>query len=284
MIDAIITSITDIIINIFPLDCLTPMFMRRAMLGILLIAPFAAFSGIHIVNSQMSFFSDAIGHSAFAGVALGLIFSFPIDVSMPVVALIVGILVMELRQKTKLSTDTVIGIIFSAIVAFGLAVVSKNRAAARNINMFLYGDILTIGNFEIVYLFILLIILFIFQIFSWNRMLHIAINEQIATVHRIPIRVYQFIFTCLLSLVVIVCVRAVGVLLVTAILIVPAAIARNIARNSSQLFYVTLVASYISCVAGLIISAQDWAQIPAGASIVLTACLLFAISHVFRHK
>jgi zinc transport system permease protein len=206
---------------------------------------------------------------------------------MPALALAIGLLIMYLRRGSRLSTDTVIGIIFSAVVAFGLAIVSRNREASRGINMFLYGDILTIGDNEIALLACLLVAFLAFQFFAWNRMLHISVNEQIAGVHRIPVALYQYLFAGLLSLVVILCVRAVGVLLVTAILIVPAATARNLARNSRQLFFLSLVFSYISCAGGLLISAQPWANVPAGAAIVLLACAMFAVSFVaarFRSK
>lgn len=288
MLNELVLRISDLVAVLFPVECMEPEFMRRAMLGLLLIAPLAALSGVQVVNSRMSFFSDAIGHSAFAGVAIGLILSVPagldqqtaVEFSMPALALVIGLLIMYLRRGSRLSTDTVIGIIFSAVVAFGLAIVSRNREAARNANMFLYGDILTIGDNEIALLAVLLAAFLAFQFFAWNRMLHISVNEQIAGVHRIKVAVYQYVFAALLSLVVILCVRAVGVLLVTAILIVPAAAARNFARNSRQLFFLSLLFSYVSCAGGLLISAQqwEWANMPAGAAIVLLACALFAVS------
>ena len=280
MLNELILRLSDLAAMLFPFDCMGPEFMRRAMLGLLLIAPLAALSGVQVVNSRMSFFSDAIGHSAFAGVALGLILSLPPEFTMPVLALAIGLLIMYLRRGSRLSTDTVIGIIFSAVVALGLAIVSRNREASRGINMFLYGDILTIGNDEIALLACLLVVFLAFQFFAWNRMLHISVNEQIAGVHRIKVSVYQYLFAALLSLVVILCVRAVGVLLVTAVLIVPAATARNFARNSRQLFFLSLAFSYISCTGGLLISAQQWADVPAGAAIVLLACAMFAVSFI----
>ena len=287
MLNEIILSVSNLVAKLFPLPCMEPEFMRRAMLGLLLIAPLAALSGVQVVNSRMSFFSDAIGHSAFAGVAVGLIFSMPVEFSMPALALAIGLLIMYLRRGSRLSTDTVIGIIFSAVVAFGLAIVSRNREASRGINMFLYGDILTIGDNEIALLAGLLVAFLAFQFFAWNRMLHISVNEQIAGVHRIKVSVYQYLFAALLSLVVILCVRAVGVLLVTAVLIVPAATARNFARNSRQLFFLSLIFSYVSCAGGLLISAQPWAGVPAGAAIVLLSCAMFAVSFIaarFRSK
>ena len=278
MLNEIILFVSGLVAKLFPLGCMEPEFMRRAMLGLLLIAPLAALSGVQVVNSRMSFFSDAIGHSAFAGVAIGLIFSLPPEVSMSALALVIGVLIMYLRRGSRLSTDTVIGIIFSAVVAFGLAIVSRNREASRNVNMFLYGDILTIDDREIALLAVLLAAFMAFQFFAWNRLLHISVNEQIAGVHRIKVAAYQYLFAALLALVVILCVRAVGVLLVTAVLIVPAATARNCARNSRQLFFLSLLFSYTSCAGGLLISAQQWASIPAGAAIVLRSCAMFAVS------
>ena len=166
MLNEIILKIADFAAMLFPLDCMGPEFMRRAMLGLLLIAPLAALSGVQVVNSRMSFFSDAIGHSAFAGVALGLILSLPVEFTMPGLALAIGLLIMYLRRGSRLSTDTVIGIIFSAVVAFGLAIVSRNREASRGINMFLYGDILTIGDNEIALLAGLLVAFLAFQFFA----------------------------------------------------------------------------------------------------------------------
>jgi len=281
MLNEMIVRSAELVSCLFPFDCMEPMFMKRAMLGLMLIAPLAALSGIQVVNSNMSFFSDAIGHSAFAGAAIGLLLAMPVNFTMPGVALIIGLLIMGLKRKSRLSTDTIIGIIFSAIVAFGLAIVSRNREASRGANMFLYGDILTIGDTEITMLAVLLMLFLIFQVVAWNRMLHISVNAQIATVHRIQTGVYQYLFAALLSLVVMLSVKAVGVLLVTAIMIVPAATARNFSKNSKQLFYSALAVSYLCSAGGLLVSAQKWANVPSGAAIVLLSCAVFAVSFLY---
>ena len=101
MLNEIILELSDLAAMLFPLDCMGPEFMRRAMLGLLLIAPLAALSGVQVVNSRMSFFSDAIGHSAFAGVALGLILSLPPEFTMPGLALVIGLLIMYLRRGSR---------------------------------------------------------------------------------------------------------------------------------------------------------------------------------------
>ena len=255
-----------------PFECLTLEFMQRALIGLLLIAPLAAVTGVQVVNSRMAFFSDAIGHSAFAGVALGLIFAVSPNWTMPLLALLVGILIMALKRGSRLSSDTAIGVIFSAVVAFGLAIVSRNKSVARDMQMFLYGDILTIGETEIAILFFLFLLFCVFQYFSYNRLLCISVNPRLASVHRIPVGVYQYAFTALLSLVVIFSVRAVGVILVTA------ATARNLAGSSRGMFWISLGVAYVSAVSGLIVSAQEWAGTASGATVVLISCILFCVS------
>ena len=126
-----------------PLDCLHAGFMQQALLAILLLAPMTAALGVSVITFRMAFFSDAIGHSAFAGVALGLLFSLDPLFTMPAFGVLVGLCIMAVRRGSLLSADTSIGIVFSAVVAFGLAVVSRTPGMARNMTQFLYGDILT---------------------------------------------------------------------------------------------------------------------------------------------
>jgi len=108
------------LISMIPLDCLQMRFMQQALLGVLLLAPMASVLGVEVINFRMAFFSDAIGHSAFAGVALGLILAVPPRLAMPLFGILVGLGIMAVRRKSDLSSDTVIGIVFSAVVAFGL--------------------------------------------------------------------------------------------------------------------------------------------------------------------
>lgn len=266
---------------LFPFDCMDAVFMQYAMLELLMVAPLAALCGIPVVNGRMSFFSDAIGHSAFAGVAIGLIFGISVRLSMPAIAVLVGLSVMMLKRGSRLSSDTVIGVIFSAVAAFGLAIVSRDHTStSANIQMFLFGDILVIDAKQIVLTALLLLLFGIFNFFAFNRMLLIGINPVLAAVHRIRVSAYQYIFAALLSLVVIGSVRAAGVILVTALLVIPSAAARNFAWNASSMFYISLAISYVSCISGLLISAQEWADIPAGSAIVLVSVVFFFISMI----
>ncbi len=270
--------------RIIPLECMQMRFMQTAMLGLILIAPMAAVAGTQVVNFRMAFFSDAIGHSAFAGVAFGLLLAVSPNLTMPLLAVLVGLGIMAVKQRSGLSTDTVIGVFFSAVVAAGLAVVSRYPQAMRDMQMFLYGDILTISDAEIAAMFLLLLVFTVFQSFAFNKMICIGLNLQLAKANRIRISLYQYLFAALLSLVVILSVKAVGVLLVTAMLITPAAAARNLASSYGKMLWYSVGISLFSAIAGLLLSAQDWMRTAAGATIVLCSCVIFCISLLFRRR
>ena len=280
----IVSFFCDWIGRLMPLECMQMRFMQTAMLGLILIAPMAALAGTQVVNFRMAFFSDAIGHSAFAGVAFGLLFALSPGITMPLLALIVGIGIMAVKQRSGLSTDTIIGVFFSAVVAAGLAVVSRYPQAARDMQMFLYGDILTISDSDIAMMVLLLIVFLLFQAFSFNKLICIGLNLQLAKAHRIRTAFYQYLFAALLSLVVILSVKAVGVLLVTAMLITPAAAARNLASSYGKMVWIAILISLFSAIAGLLLSAQEWMRTAAGATIVLCSCVFFCLSLLFRRR
>jgi zinc transport system permease protein len=274
------TALYDLVGRLVPLDCMKARFMQQAFVALVLLAPMAAAMGVQVVNFRMAFFSDAISHSAFAGVALGLILGLDARWTMVGFAVLVGLGIIAAGRRSSLSLDAIIGVFFSASVAFGLAVVSRDRSVARDVQRFLYGDILTIGDTNILLLAGLFAVLMIFQATGYNRLLYVGLSVPLASAHRVRVRPYQFVFAALLSLVVIFSVWAVGVLLVTAMLIVPAAAARNLARSAGGMFWWAMVVALTSAVAGLLISAQDWARTATGATIVLCASVWFVVSAV----
>ncbi len=275
-----LSPLYSLVAQLFPFECLHLRFMQQALTGLLLLAPMAAAMGIIVVNFRMAFFSDAISHSAFAGVALGLIFSVDPNWSMPLFGLLVGLGIMVLQRHSNLSSDTVIGVFFSSMVAFGLAIVSRDQTLARDLQRFLYGDILTISDVQIFCLLLLFSTLVVFLALSYNHLLYIGLNPTLAKAHRIRVASQQYIFAGLLALIVMFSVQAVGVLLVTALLIVPAAAARNVARSAGAMFWWALVISISSAVLGLILSAQDWARTATGATVILVACGWFLLSMI----
>jgi len=275
-----LSCVFDAVGRIFPFDAMQARFMQQALIGLVLLAPMCAAMGVQVVNFRMAFFSDAISHSAFAGVALGLLMSADVRLTMTGLALLIGLAITAVGRRGSLSTDTVIGVFFSAMVAFGLAVVSRDRLVARDMQRFLYGDILTISAAEIAWLAGLFLVLMTFQALGYNRLLYAGLNRSLASAHRVRVRFYQYVFAGLLSLVVIFSVWAVGVFLVTAMLIVPAASARNLARSAGAMFWWALVVAITSAVLGLFLSVQPWARTATGATVVLVASAWFVLSSV----
>jgi zinc transport system permease protein len=212
-------------------------------------------------------------------VALGLIFAVSPNWTMPIFGLVVGLTIMAMQRRSSLSSDTVIGVIFAAVMAFGLAMVSRDRSVARDLQRFLYGDILTITDAEVASLTLLFTIVMVFQAWGYNRLLYSGLNPVVAQAHRVHVASYQYTFAGLLALVVMLSVWAVGVLLVTALLIVPAAAARNFARSAGAMFWWGMIVSVSSAIAGLLISAQAWARTATGPTVVLCGFAWFTVSY-----
>lgn len=264
--------------RLLPFEVMQATFMQQALLGLLLITPMTAAMGVQVINFRMAFFADAISHSAFAGVALGLIFSISPHWTMPLFGLLVGITIMAMQRHSSLSTDTVIGVVFAGVMAFGLAIVSRNVQVARDLQRFLYGDILTVTDSGLLGLLALFLVVMLFQAWSFNRLLYLGLHPVVAETHRVRVAAYQYAFAGLLALVVMLSIWAVGVLLVTALLIIPAATARNIARSAGAMFWWALLVSVIAAIAGLLISAQDWAGTATGPTVVLCSFACFLLS------
>ena len=265
-------------IGLLPLDCLKHQFMQQALLALVLLAPMTAVLGVEVVHFRMSFFSDAIGHSAFAGVALGLLLSVEPRLAMLVFGIVVGLGIIALQRRSNLSSDVAIGVVFSAVVAFGLLVVSRFPGTSRSMQQFLFGDILTIGAAEIRFLLVLLPVVLLVQVLGFNQLLSLALNPVMAKAHGVRVALWQYLFAALLSVVVVFSVWAVGVLLVTALLVVPAACARNLARSLFGMFWWAIAISVASAFIGLALSAQPWLASSTGPTIIVTSCLLFALS------
>ncbi len=280
----LLETLGDWLHTVAPLDCFEARFMQMAFFGLLLLAPTTAMLGLQVVHFRMAFFSDAISHSAFAGIAVGLILGLDPGWTMPLFAILVGVGIVALERRSSLSTDTVIGVIFSGMVAFGLAVISRDRNLARDMQRFLYGDILTLSPNDLVGLVVLLVTTLGFQFFGFNRMLAMGLNRSLAEAHRLPVRFYQYGFAILLSLTAIFAVRTVGIFLVTALLLVPAATARLLARSAGGTFWWAMLLSLVCAFAGFWLSAQDWMRTATGATVVLASVLLFFIVLGFRRR
>lgn len=276
-----LTILYEWISTVLPFEIYQPHFMIRALIGLTMLAPMAAMMGVQVVNFRMAFFADAISHTSFAGVAVGLLLGISPYWSMPMVSLIIGFSIVAMGKKSMLSADSVVGVFFSGVVAFGLAVVSRSPGESRNIQRYLYGNILTIKDSDILFLTILLILLIVFQVLSYNKLLYLGLNPTLAKTHRVKVSLFQYLYAGLLSLVVVFSVWWVGVLLVTGLLIIPAAAARNFAKSSGSMFRISIYISLLSAVIGLSLSASPGINTAAGATVILVSLVFFALSSIY---
>ena len=263
-----------------PLECMEYQFMQMALLAILLIAPLTAVAGVQVVNYRMAFFADTIGHSVFAGAALGGIFLGANGPAwgMPITALLIGLGVLFLQKQSKSSADTVIGVFFAFIVSLGLLLTGSNPDLAKLAGQFIFGDILLVTAQDTALLALLSLIYVFFTTISCNALLLISIDTDTAQAHRVKTTLYSYLHVSILALIVIFTVKITGVLLAGAMLIVPAAAARNLAKRAGSVYFYAAAIGLLSGIAGLIISAQDWANFPAGAAMVMTSCIIFVLS------
>ena len=276
--ESLFASLYDLVGIILPFQWASHEFMKRALIAMVLIAPMAAAMGIHVVNFRMSFYSDAISHSAFTGIALGIILGFDPLLTMVVFGLIIGALIVRVRRSSQLSVDTIIGVAFSTAVALGIVLISARRGLTRNLHSFIYGDVLAVREGEVLIMFVLALALLIYSGWLYNRLILMSINGEVARTRGINTTLQEYIFSILLALVVCLSIRVVGILLVTALIIVPAAVGRSMARSVGQLFWISTVTALISAITGLALS-YYWDS-ATGATVVLVCASFFFIAQL----
>lgn len=262
-------------------------FMHRALLECLLLAPICAAMGVKVVNFRMAFFSDAISHSAFAGVAAGFLLHeafhrFDPRIAMVMFGVLVGVGIAAVRRRTDLSNDTVIGVFFSTVVALGIAIITTSRQAGE-FQQYLYGSILTLDAADLLLSAALGLVVLVFMAAGFNRLMLIGLNTELAHSRGTKVALYEYLFAMLLALVIMALIRTAGILLVTAMLIVPAAAARNLARSAGGMFWWATLIGLVSTLAGTVASFSPWLDnVGTGAVIVLAAAVLFGVSLTAR--
>ena len=267
--------------NLLPFEMLHWNFMANALLALLLMAPLFGLLSTMIVTGRMSFFSDALGHSAFTGIAIGAICGFAAPVWAAVIfSIVFALLFSFVRSRSNQAADTLIGVFSSAAVALGIFVATLGGGSFTKYNKYLIGDILSISPGEIGMLALTLVFVAVFWVIYANRLTLTAIHPQLASSRGIPVKVSNTLFTVAIAVVVTLSISSVGLLILNSLLVLPAASARNIARNLKQYHLFSVLFALIAGILGLIISYYFGAS--AGAAISLILALLFAITFCFR--
>jgi zinc transport system permease protein len=271
-----------------PLPGMNYPFFPKLLLAVLLVAPMCAMLSTQVVSFRMAFFSDAVAHSAYTGVAVGVITfgagaSLGVTLGMVLVGVLVGLAVAALRERTRQTPDTLIAIVLYGAVALGLVIVaaSSDKGLAATMAPYLFGAGVDMNSSDLLVLTVLAVVVFGFQIVGFNRLMLIGLNPVLARTRGINTGVWGYAFAAVLALVVTGSVRTIGVLVVGALLIVPAATARNVARSIGGMFWWALLFSLLSALGGLQIS-YALNSPPLGASVVLTATAIYGLSEAWR--
>ena len=257
-------------------------FMKNALLAVLLVTPCFALLGTMVVNNRMAFFTDVLGHSALTGIAIGVLLGFH-DPTLPMIAIavILAVSINLLKDTTRASVDTVLGVLFAFIVALGIVILSRQGGFVKYTS-YLIGDILVVSPQQIAWFFIIAVVVLVYWLTAANAMILTSVNTSLARSRRINTFLIETSFTILLALVVIVSIRLVGILIINSLLILPAAASRNIARNFHTYTAWAVIISVFSGVAGLIAS-YYWGT-ASGATIVIFSAVCYGLSALLGRR
>ena len=256
-------------------------FMKNALLAVLIITPLFGLTSTMIVTGRMSFFSDALGHSAFTGIAIGCICGISSPTWIAVIfSIAFALLFSFVRSKSGHTADTLIGVFSSTAVALGIFIATFSGGSFTKYNAYLIGDILSVTPTEIGMLAVVLVVVATFWFAFSNRMTLTAIHPQLASSRGISTAATQTIFTVVIAVIVTLAISWVGLLILNSLLVLPAATARNIAKNLKQYHAFSIVIALLSGITGLVVSYYLGSS--AGASICLVLALFFAITFCFR--
>ena len=265
--------IYSILETILPFEFINYTFMKNALIAIILVSPIFAILGTMIVNNKMAFFSDALGHSAICGIAIGTILGISnVNISMIFFAIVFALLLNWVKNKTTYGADTIISVFSSIAIALGLAILAQS-GNFNKYSSYLVGDILSITNVEILYVFLTFVTVMIFWYFTFNKLNVISINTSLAKSRGINIKLIDNIFVILIAIIVMISIRWIGILLINSLLILPAASSRNIAKNMRTYHLYSVIFSIFSGMLGLILS--YYYNIPTGPMIVIISGIIY---------
>ena len=267
---------------LLPFEWLHYTFMKNALLALLLITPLLGMLGTMAVDNKMAFFSDALGHSALTGVALGVVLGMESQMlSMLIFSVFWAALITFVKHHSKMSADTIISVFSSTSIALGLVILSRGGAFAKYSNV-LVGDVLSVTQGDLLALLIALLVTAACWALLFNPLMMTSGNAPLAQSRGVRAHLVEYAFTTLEAVAVMMSIRWVGVMLINSLLILPAAAARNVARNAASYLRLSVLIALPCGVTGLILS--YYLNTSAGAAVVLVAACVYFATLPFRRK
>ena len=269
-------------VSLLPFEWADYAFMRLALLAVLFIAPLLGALGTVVVANRLAFFSEAIGHAAFTGIALGVVLGLANPLwSMVGFALLLTLAITWVRRRGGLSSDTAIGLVMAFTVSLGIVILSKGGDFARFTN-FLIGDMLGVTPGDVALLGLLAAVVMVLFFAFFNRLLLASVSPALARSRARHPAAAELLFASMLAVVVTFSLPWIGILVINALLILPAAAARNLARSTAGFFGWAVAIAVCTGIAGLI--ASFYASTATGATIVLVAMAVYLSTLVFRGR
>ena len=266
-----------------PLEMLQWTFMRNALLAILIMSPLFGILSTMVVTGRMSFCSDALGPSAFAGIAICCICGLAAPICAAVAfSVIFSLLFSFVRSRSDQAADTLIGVFSSAAVALGIFVATLGGGSFTKYNKYLIGDILSVSTGEIGVLALVLVGVLILWLMFSNRLTLAVVHPQLASSRGIPTALTNTLFSTAIAVVVTLTISSVGLLILNSLLVLPGASARNVAKNLRQYHIFSVSFALMAGIAGLAAS-YVWGN-SAGAAISLALALIFVVTFCFRKR
>jgi len=258
-------------------------YVHNALMGVLLITPLLGLLGSFVVSNKMAFFADGLGHSAFTGIAIGVILNLPYPaVSVVFFAIIFALIMVYIKQKNNSSMDTIIGVFSSTAIAIGLVIMSHGGNFNKYVN-FLVGDLISIQKGEIISLAIVLVATFVAFWLLFNSLTLGGLGNNWTLNKKLKAPLAEVFFTIILAVIVAISIRWVGILLINSLLVLPSAASRLVAKNSKSYVGFSIIFAMLAGVIGLI--ASLYFNTSSGATIVLVmAVFYFVVSLVKRRQ
>lgn len=248
-------------------------FMQRALIGGILTGLMGGMLGSFTILRQLSFFSDALGHSALLGISIGLLLGLNPSVVLLPFAVVFALVVTYLLERTRLWTDALLNIIYSSSLAIAIITLSFVGQYKGGLNNLLFGDILAVRELDLVFSSFLLIICVVFIGLTLRTQMLLTLHEPLAIARGVSVSAHRTAFIVLLSLVVGVSIKVIGVLLVSAFVVIPACAARLLSRTFTNYVLLSAGLGALSAVGGMLVSAAF--NLPSGPSIVATQLAIF---------
>ena len=258
-------------------------FMKNALLAVIVITPLFGLLSTMVVESRMSFFSDAMGHSAFTGIALGSLLGFIQPVWCAVaLAVVFALLYSFVLRKSHISSDTVIGVFSSIAIALGIFIATSGGRSFTKFNVYLIGDLLSVSPGEIGRLFIVLVLVFVMWLLGINRMMLSSLHPSLAKSRGIGVEFQDTVFAIAIAVVVTLSMTWVGLLIINSLIVLPAASARNICKNMRSYHLCSVISALVCGISGLLISYYIGAS--SGAAISICLGIWFVVTFLIGQK